>query len=132
MARALGALAARFATRFEAFDQATAEDEGFEPPELLDQSLASLTQRGSGIGTAHGQTSRHLGIDSSAMEANASLRTLVHRNTEQAYWEYAKELASQEGIDPEDEGAVRRFDKKRPEAGRAIRNGRTRMIPKPR
>ena len=48
------------------------------------------------------------------MEANASLRTLVHRNTEQAYWEYVKELASEEGIDPEDEGAVRRFDKKRP------------------
>ena len=57
---------------------------------------------------------RHLGIDSSTMEANASLRTLVHRNTEQAYWEYVKELASEEGIDPEDEGAVRRFDKKRP------------------
>ena len=24
------------------------------------------------------------------IEANASLRTLVHRNTEQAYWEYVK------------------------------------------
>lgn len=57
---------------------------------------------------------RHLGIDASVMEANASLRTLVHRNTEQAYWEYVKELAAQEGIDPEDEGALRRFDKKRP------------------
>ena len=64
---------------------------------------------------AHGLfRGRHLGIDSSTMEANASLRTLVHRNTEQAYWEYVKELASEEGIDPEDEGAVRRFDKKRP------------------
>jgi transposase len=64
---------------------------------------------------AHGLfRGRHLGIDSSVIEANASLRTLVHRNTEQAYWEYVKELASQEGIDPEDEGAVRRFDKKRP------------------
>jgi transposase len=55
-----------------------------------------------------------LGIDSSVIEANASLRTLVHRNTEQAYWEYVKELAQKEGIDPEDEGAVRRFDQKRP------------------
>ena len=35
------------------------------------------------------------------IEANASLRTLVHRNTEQAYWEYVKELAAQEGVDPE-------------------------------
>jgi hypothetical protein len=57
---------------------------------------------------------RHLGIDSSVIEANASLRTLVHRNTEQAYWEYVKELAAQEGVDPQDEGAVRRFDQKRP------------------
>ena len=48
------------------------------------------------------------------IEANASLRTLVHRNTEQAYWEYVKELAEKEGVDPQDEGAVRSFDKKRP------------------
>ena len=64
---------------------------------------------------AHGLfRGRHLGIDSSVIEANASLRTLVHRNTEQAYWEYVKELTAKEGVDPEDEGAVRRFDKKRP------------------
>ena len=64
---------------------------------------------------AHGLfRGRHLGIDSSVIEANASLRTLVHRNTEEAYWEYVKELAAKEGVDPEDEGAVRRFDKKRP------------------
>ena len=64
---------------------------------------------------AHGLfRGRHLGIDSSVIEANASLRTLVHRNTEQAYWEYVKELAEKEGVDPEDEGAVRRFDKRRP------------------
>jgi transposase len=56
----------------------------------------------------------HLGIDSSVIEANASLRTLVHRNTEQAYWEYVKELAAEEGVDPEDEAALRRFDKNRP------------------
>ena len=63
---------------------------------------------------------RHLGIDSSVIEANASLRTLVHRNTEQAYWEYVKELAAAEGVDPQDEGAVRRFDQKR--SGRRTSN----------
>ena len=64
---------------------------------------------------AHGLfRGRHLGIDSSVIEANASLRTLVHRNTEEAYWEYVKELAAMEGVDPEDQGAVRRFDTKRP------------------
>lgn len=56
---------------------------------------------------------RHLGIDSSVIEANASLRELVHRNTEEQYWEYVKRLAAQAGIDPEDTKAVRRFDKNR-------------------
>lgn len=57
---------------------------------------------------------RKTGIDSSIIEANASLRGLEHRNTEQGYWEYVKELAVQAGIDPQDTKAVRRFDKKRP------------------
>ena len=57
---------------------------------------------------------RHLGIDSSVIEANASLRSLVHRNTEQCYWEYVKKLAQEAGIDPGDAEAVRRFDKQRP------------------
>lgn len=56
---------------------------------------------------------RNLGIDSSVIEANASLRELVHRNTEEQYWEYVKRLAAEAGIDPDDTKAVRRFDKKR-------------------
>ena len=64
---------------------------------------------------AHGLfLGRHLGIDSSVIEANASLLTLVHRNTEKAYGRYVKELAAQESVDPEDQGALLRFDKKRP------------------
>lgn len=56
---------------------------------------------------------RNLGIDSSVIEANASLRELVHRNTEEQYWEYVKHLAAEAGIDPGDTKAVRSFDKKR-------------------
>lgn len=56
---------------------------------------------------------RHLGIDSSVMEANASLRELQQRNSEQKYWDYVKGLAAQAGVDPADTKAVRRFDKKR-------------------
>lgn len=64
---------------------------------------------------AHGLLKgRDLGIDSSVMEANASLRSLVQRNTEESYWEYVRKLAEQAGIDPQDAEAVRRFDKKRP------------------
>lgn len=64
---------------------------------------------------AHGLLKgKHLGIDSSVLEANASLRSLVHRNTEESYWDYVRRLAAAAGIDPQDQGAVRRFDKKRP------------------
>lgn len=57
---------------------------------------------------------RNLGIDSSIIEANASLRALQNRNTKEDYWEYVKNLAAEAGIDPNDTKAVRQFDKKRP------------------
>ena len=56
---------------------------------------------------------KNLGIDSSVIEANASLRALVHRNTEEQYWDYVKRLAAASGIDPEDAAAVRKFDRHR-------------------
>ena len=58
-------------------------------------------------------TGRKLGIDSSVLEAHASLRALEHRHTEESCWEYLKRLAAEAGIDPADTKAVRRFDKKR-------------------
>ncbi len=63
---------------------------------------------------------RNLGIDSSVIEANASLRELRHRNDEKSYWEYVRQLAREAGVDDSDDKAVRRFDKKRP--GRKTRN----------
>jgi transposase len=60
---------------------------------------------------------KNLGIDSSVIEANASLRALVHRNTEEQYWDYVKRLAAEDGIDPEDIAAVRKFDRNRPGKG---------------
>ena len=64
---------------------------------------------------AHGLLrGRNVGIDSSVMEANASLRGLVNRNTGEAYWDYVKRLAAQSGSEPTDSVAVRKFDRKRP------------------
>lgn len=57
---------------------------------------------------------KNLGIDSSVMEANASLRGLVNRNTGEAYWDYVKRLAAENGINAQDSAAVRKFDRKRP------------------
>src|SRR5580765_261489 len=63
---------------------------------------------------AHGLLrGRKLGIDSSVIEANASLRALEHRNPEESYWDYVRRLAAEAGLDPADPKAVRRFDKKR-------------------
>lgn len=60
---------------------------------------------------------KQLGIDSSVIEANASLRALVHRNTAEQYWEYVKRLAAESGIEPTDTVAVRKFDRHRPGKG---------------
>src|SRR5437868_4633900 len=60
---------------------------------------------------------KNLGIDASVIEANASLRALVHRNTEEQYWDYVKRLAAESGIDPDDAAAVRKFDRHRPGKG---------------
>ncbi|MEI7733337.1 MAG: transposase [Verrucomicrobiota bacterium] len=57
---------------------------------------------------------KHVGIDASVIEANAALKTLIHRNTEEAYWAYVQRLASENGIDPHNAEAVRQFDRKRP------------------
>src|SRR5204862_7515625 len=60
---------------------------------------------------------KNLGIDSSVIEANASLWALVHRNTEEQYWDYVKRLAAESGIDPADAAAARKFDRHRPGHG---------------
>ncbi len=56
---------------------------------------------------------QHAGIDASVIEANASLKGLVNRHTEEAYWEYVRRLAAENGIDPKNADAVRKFDRKR-------------------
>ena len=43
---------------------------------------------------------RHLGIDRSDMEANASLSGLLRRNTAESYRDYARQLARAAGVDP--------------------------------
>jgi transposase len=57
---------------------------------------------------------KNVGIDASVIEANAALKSLINRNTQEAYWEYVQRLASENGIDPKNADAVRQFDRKRP------------------
>jgi hypothetical protein len=53
------------------------------------------------------------GVDSSTIEANASLRRLARKDNGASYREYVKELMREAGEDPTDAAAVARFDKKR-------------------
>lgn len=57
---------------------------------------------------------KHLGIDSTLTEANASLEKLVRREDGVGYAEYVAGLAAEAGIDPGDKAAVARFDRQRP------------------
>jgi transposase len=63
---------------------------------------------------------RKLGIDSSVIEANASLSGLERRNSEESYREYVRGLAADAGVDVSDPAAVARFDRSR--AGRRTSN----------
>ena len=63
---------------------------------------------------------QHLAIDTSVIEANASMASLKNRFTKEEYGEYVKRLAGEAGVDTEDPRAVKRFDKKR--AGRTTSN----------
>jgi transposase len=69
--------------------------------------LSALQQQG----LVQGQ---NVGIDTSVIEANASLKNLVKRDTQEAYWEYVRRLAAENGVKPQDAEAFRQFDRKRP------------------
>lgn len=56
---------------------------------------------------------KRLAIDTSVLEANASLRSLQHRLTGEYYRQYVKRLAAEAGVDTSDPRAVSRFDRKR-------------------
>ena len=63
---------------------------------------------------------KHLAIDTSVLEANASLRSLTHRLTGEKYRQYVKRLAQEAGVETSDPRAVSTFDRKRP--GRTTSN----------
>jgi len=54
-----------------------------------------------------------IGIDSTTLEANAAMKSIVRRDTEESYAAYLKRLATSEGVDAEDPAALRRMDRKR-------------------
>src|SRR5882762_462826 len=54
-----------------------------------------------------------IGVDSTTLEANAAMKSIVRRDTGESYTDYLKRLAVAEGVDAEDAAALRRMDRKR-------------------
>jgi len=54
-----------------------------------------------------------IGIDSTTLEANAAMKSIVRRDTQESYTEYLQRLAEAEGVEAEDAAGLRRMDRKR-------------------
>jgi transposase len=55
-----------------------------------------------------------IGVDSTTLEANAAMKSIVRRDTRESYTDYLKRLAAAEGVEASDAAALRRMDRKRP------------------
>jgi transposase len=58
-----------------------------------------------------------IGIDATTLEANAAMKSIVRRDTEESYSEYLKRLAEAAGVEASDEAALRRMDRRRKKKG---------------
>jgi transposase len=54
-----------------------------------------------------------IGVDSTTLEANAAMKSIVRRDTGESYNGYLQRLAEAEGVDGKDAAALRRMDRKR-------------------
>ena len=54
-----------------------------------------------------------LGVDSTTLEANAAMKSIVRRDTGENYMEYLKRVAEAEGMPAADAAELRRMDRKR-------------------
>jgi hypothetical protein len=56
-------------------------------------------------------------IDATTLEANAAMKSIVRRDTEESYIQYLKRLAEAAGLEATDEAALRRMDRRRKKKG---------------
>jgi transposase len=79
-------------------------------PETHQQIFTWVLERLAQGGLIKGKT---IGVDSTTLEANAAMKSIVRRDTGESYTAYLKRLAEAEGIDANDPAALRRMDRKR-------------------
>lgn len=58
-----------------------------------------------------------IGVDATTLEANAALRSIVRRDTGEAYEEFLKRLAKESGIETPTREQLAKLDRKRPKKG---------------
>src|SRR5277367_4594483 len=54
-----------------------------------------------------------IGVDSTTLEANAAMKSIVRRDSGENYNEYLRQVAAAEGVETTDAAALRRMDRKR-------------------
>lgn len=74
--------------------------------EVFGWVLRRLAERGLLKGTT-------IGIDATTLEANAAMKSIVRRDTQESYSQYLERLAAAEGIEARDAAAVRGMDRRR-------------------
>jgi transposase len=74
------------------------------------QIFSWVLERLAQAGLIKGKT---IGVDSTTLEANAAMKSIVRRDTGESYMAYLKRLAEAEGIEAPDAAALLRMDRKR-------------------
>src|SRR5579862_6578177 len=72
--------------------------------------FAWVLERLAQAGLIKGKT---IGVDSTTLEANAAMKSIVRRDTGESYMAYLKRLAEAEGMETTDAASLRRMDRKR-------------------
>lgn len=80
------------------------------PEDVFWQVFAFVLQAAAQLGILKGKT---IAVDSTTLEANAAMKSLVRRATNEDWKTYVRRLMSEEGIEDPNDEEVRRFDSRR-------------------
>jgi transposase len=79
-------------------------------PETHQRVFTWVLERLAQGGLIKGKT---IGVDSTTLEANAAMKSILRRDTGESYNEYLKRVATAEGVETTDAASLRRMDRKR-------------------
>ena len=80
------------------------------PVEVHEEVFALVVKIAKSKGMVKG---RSLAVDTTTLEANAAMKSIVRKDTGKGWSDYVRELAKEEGIEDPTEEDLRRFDRKR-------------------